>query len=201
MTRYSLSACCIAWCVVGAALPAAALELAPYGPTPYPVAEEIASRPNSRQPAALQPPSLQSEEQESAEQRNDGANGALRVFFDCDRGCDFTFIRQDVDFVNWVRDRNDAQVHVLITRRGSGSGLEYNLEFLGREAFDGQNLVLLYASSRTDTDDERRRGLARTLRLGLAPYIAQTATAAQVDLVSREAHDAEALAAGPEDDP
>src|SRR3990170_985980 len=38
--------------------------------------------------------------------------GALRVFPDCTR-CDFDFLRQEITFINYVRDRKDAEVHVL----------------------------------------------------------------------------------------
>jgi len=47
---------------------------------------------------------------------------ALRVFLDCDRGCDFDYLRQEITFVNYVRDRRDAQVHVLITRERTAAG-------------------------------------------------------------------------------
>lgn len=121
--------------------------------------------------------------QETAEQKPGDA--ALRVFFDCQGGCDFSFIRQEIEYINWVRDRLVAQVHVLVTRQGTGGGVEYQLQFIGLERFEGQEQVLLFNSSQTDTDDERRRGLARILTLGLARYIAQTPLAAYAELVLR----------------
>lgn len=112
----------------------------------------------------------------------------LGLFLDCDvedcRGGDeLDFFRQGIDFVNWVRDPADADVHVLITSQGTGGGGEaYSLDFLGRGAFDGQDLDLSYTSDATDTADEIRRGIARTLRLGLAPYAAGTVSAARLDI-------------------
>ncbi|NKB88802.1 MAG: hypothetical protein GKS06_11345 [Acidobacteria bacterium] len=132
------------------------------------------------------------------------ANGALRVFLDCDRGCDRDFIRQNIDFINWVRDRRDAQVHLLVTRQGTGGGTEFQLEFIGTEDFEGQDQTLLFASSSTDTDDERRRGFARTIRLGLARYIAQTPMAIYADLEftpPRDENGDTVIAATPESDP
>ncbi len=49
-----------------------------------------------------------------------GAEG-LRVFLDCGP-CDDDYLRQEITFVNYVRDRPDAQVHVLVTREGTGGG-------------------------------------------------------------------------------
>jgi hypothetical protein len=93
-----------------------------------------------------------------------GQELALRVFLDCDRGCDFDYLRREVNFVNYVRDRRDAQVHVLVTLRETGSGgREFTLDFIGLEEFEADDHVLLFASSGTDTDDERRRGLQNEL--------------------------------------
>ena len=66
-------------------------------------------------------------------------NGALRVFFDCDGGrgmCDFDFYRREIPYVNYTRDREDAQVHVLMTSEDTGSGgRRFTLDFIGREEF------------------------------------------------------------------
>ena len=98
----------------------------------------------------------------------------LRVFLDCDRGCDFEYLRQEATFVNYVRDQHDAQVHVLVTRqRTGGGGREYRLEFIGREKFAGMDQVRLFVALQTDTDDDRRRGFKRVLELGLVPYALQ----------------------------
>ena len=46
---------------------------------------------------------------------------APRVFIDC-ISCDMDYFRTEITFVNYVRDRKDAQVHVLITTQSTGSG-------------------------------------------------------------------------------
>ncbi|MFO8174243.1 MAG: hypothetical protein R6T96_08160, partial [Longimicrobiales bacterium] len=98
-------------------------------------------------------------------------NGALRVYLECAaRGCDRTHIRTEVDFVNWVVDVRDSQVHLIITSQSTGSGQEYRLDFIGREALEGQDDHLTYATSNTDTDDERIRGLTGVIAVGLARY-------------------------------
>ena len=99
---------------------------------------------------------------------------ALRVFLDCERGCDTAFIRGEIPYINYIRDRLDAQVHVMVTRERSGSGREYTLMFYGFEAFSGFDQKLRYYTSDTDSDDERRRGLTRVMKLGLVPYVMQT---------------------------
>ena len=63
--------------------------------------------------------------------RGPEADRLLRVFLDCDR-CDFDHFRREVPFVDYVRDRADADLHVLVTSDGTGGGGEaYQLFFMG----------------------------------------------------------------------
>ena len=60
---------------------------------------------------------------------------ALCVFLDC-QGCDFDYLRTELPFVNYVRDRRDAQVHVLITREQTGGGgRAITIDFVGLEGW------------------------------------------------------------------
>ena len=96
---------------------------------------------------------------------------APRVFLDCNR-CDFSYIRTEIPFVNWVRDREDAVVHVLITDQRTGSGgREYTFDFIGLKRFSGTDQNLSYVAPPDYTSDERRDGLNGILKLGLLPYL------------------------------
>src|SRR5262249_12037103 len=62
----------------------------------------------------------------------------LRVFLDCQE-CDFDFFRTEITFVNFVRDRQVAQVHVLVTTQRTGSGgTEFTNAFIGLKEFQGK---------------------------------------------------------------
>jgi hypothetical protein len=100
---------------------------------------------------------------------------APKIFLDCHQ-CDMDFIRNEITFVNFVRDRQIADVHVLVTIELTGSGgREYSLEFIGQNAYYDLRNTLKYVSNQTDTDDEQRRGMVRVLKMGLVPYAAKTA--------------------------
>lgn len=95
---------------------------------------------------------------------------APTVFLDC-QGCNTSYIRRQVTFVNYVRDRQQADVHVLGTVQSTGAGgRRYSLEFIGRGAHEGTSYVLTYTSDPTDTDVETEEGLVNTLEIGLAPF-------------------------------
>ncbi|GIW53140.1 MAG: hypothetical protein KatS3mg081_2495 [Gemmatimonadales bacterium] len=139
---------------------------------------------NAQQPA---PPSAESE--------------ALRVFLDCQNFfCDFDHFRREIPFVNWVRDRRDAQVHILGTsQRTGGGGREFTLTFIGAGSFSGKADTLKYVSRNTDTEAEIRDGQVRALKLGLMRYVALTPAAERIR-ISYTAPSAQAPA-GPVEDP
>jgi len=110
-------------------------------------------------------------------------DSAVRVFLDCPNSpCDFDYFRTEITFVNWVRDRQFAQVHVLITAQSTGGGQEHTLAFIGLERFAGTEDTLRYVSHAADTQDDVRKGLGQILRLGLVRFAARTPVAALLDI-------------------
>lgn len=107
---------------------------------------------------------------------------AVRVFLDCNGFyCDQDFYRTEINWVGYVRDRQDADVHVLITRQQTGSGGgEHTLQFLGLRRFQGVNQTLRFTSGPSETEDEVRRGLAEVIKVGLVRYAADTPAGARL---------------------
>ncbi len=125
----------------------------------------------------------------------------LRVFLDCQSlFCDFDHLRREIGFVDWVRDREVAEIHVLGTSQGTGGGgREFTLTFIGRARFAGQQDTLRFISSATDTRAEERDALTRTLKLGLVRFAAGTAIADRI-VITYDAPSVDAPAV-PTDDP
>lgn len=106
----------------------------------------------------------------------------IKLFLDCNR-CDNSYIRTEIDFVNYVRDKEDAQVHLLINRQRTGSGgTEYTLRYIGRKDYEGKDDVLKYVSPKSDTEDEERIGLVKTIKVGLVRYLAPTEVANNLNI-------------------
>src|SRR5262245_27995442 len=98
----------------------------------------------------------------------------ISVFLDCN-DCDTEYVRTGIAYVNWVRDRTVADVHVLVTSQDIAAGGDaFTFAFLGQRAFAGRGDTLTWSSNATTTDDEERRGITRTLALGLVPFVART---------------------------
>ena len=97
----------------------------------------------------------------------------LTLFLDC-QSCYADYLRSEVTFVDYVRDRTEADVHVLITRAETGAGgSEYTLQFMGARAFDGVDYTTRTVTLSSDTDDVIRRQLATALRVGVLHYLSR----------------------------
>ena len=108
------------------------------------------------------------------EAQSDARADALRVFLDCS-SCDDNYLRTEITFVEYVRDRTDADVHVLVTTQATGGGgIEYAIKYIGLGRFSGVDQSLRHFSPQTESADERRSGFAATLRLGLVRYASET---------------------------
>jgi len=114
-----------------------------------------------------------------------GQEEPLRIFLDCWR-CDMDHFRREVAFVSYVRDRMDAQVHVLVTSQETGAGgNEYTFNFIGLREFAGRDDTLAVASRPDDTDDETREDLVRVFKLGLVPFLAASEVGRGLDVTYR----------------
>lgn len=110
------------------------------------------------------------------------ASGTVRVFLDCN-SCDETFLRTEITFIDYVRDRTDADLHVLVTTQDTGGGgTEYTLKFIGLRRFAGVEQTLTHVAIQTATSDERRRGVAEALKRGLVRYVSETPLGAKLKI-------------------
>jgi hypothetical protein len=107
----------------------------------------------------------------------------LKVFIDCEYECDTEYLRQTIEFIDYVRDRAAADVHVLVTTQGTGGGgMAWNLKFIGQEFFQDRDHTLTFTTPTTATDDDRRKELARVFKVGLVSYAAETTIAPNLDV-------------------
>ena len=126
----------------------------------------------------------------------------INVFLDCSYNCDFDFVRTEIPYVNWVRDRTDADVHLLVTVQSTGGGgQEFVLNFLGQRGFAHTSDTLKYQSSVNATEDETRKGYTRTIKAGLVRYVAQTSAADRLQISLAPSTASTIAAAGPAHDP
>lgn len=109
-------------------------------------------------------------------------NRAPYVFLDCSF-CDYNHIRSEIDFVNYVRDPAQADIHIFITQTGlTSGGTEYELSFIGLKQFSRINFDLKHTATYNDTWAETRDELNSVIKSALIPFISQTPLASTIAL-------------------
>ena len=99
--------------------------------------------------------------------------GALKVFMDC--RCDINYIRQEIPFINYVRDVTEAQVYILVTNQNTASGgSQYTFSYQGLGEFKGINDTLVLTTFPDETSATIREGQVNVLKMGLMRYISHT---------------------------
>lgn len=116
---------------------------------------------------------------------SEGGGVPLRVYLDCDgRGCDDQFFVTQMPYVDFIRDRIAADVHLLIVSLSTGAGgAQYTVNLIGQQRFAGRADTVMATLAPNSTEDAHRRELARVIQVGLARYAITTPVGARMRLV------------------
>jgi hypothetical protein len=108
----------------------------------------------------------------------------VKAFIDCSNTwCDTDYFRVELPLIDHVLDREEADLHILVTSQSTGAGgKEYTLTFIGRRAFSGTNDTLTYVAPPAQSSDTIRAGLVRTIRLGLVRYLSHSGVADKINV-------------------
>lgn len=100
---------------------------------------------------------------------------ALKIYIDCD-GCDQQYFKENFTIVNYVRDRKESDVHIIITDMDTGGGgSEFSLQFIGHNKYKSLIDTVVYSLPTDYTEEEERTSLLKHIQFGLVPYILKTA--------------------------
>ena len=105
---------------------------------------------------------------------NKSREGAVRVFIDC-RNCDMNYTRQQIPYVNYVRDVKEAQIYINVTNQPTGSkGDQYTYTFSGQKEYAGMNDTIIFTTTPDQTGPIIREKRTNMLKIGLMRYVAKT---------------------------
>ena len=109
------------------------------------------------------------------------------VFLDCQsNGCDFDYLRTELTWMNFVRDKNQALVHIIATsRRTASGGAELSVTFERASTAGGGTDSLVAIIPQGATDDQSRRVLARVIGQGMLAVVRSSALAEQLTVSYR----------------
>ena len=97
----------------------------------------------------------------------------IKTQIDC-RGCDGNYMRQNITFLDHVRDQDMAEIYVFVNTSGNPSSVIYEIEYTGKGRFEGINNKFSVDYSKTLTGNEIRDLLKETLIKGYIPYLLHT---------------------------
>jgi hypothetical protein len=107
---------------------------------------------------------------------------AVKIFLDCN-DCDMNYTRQEIPYINYVRDVREAEVFILVTEQDAGSGGEqFTFTFQGQGKFKGLNDTLTFTSSPDQTSTVIREKRTNMLKMGLMRYVAKTPLFNEIDI-------------------
>ncbi len=106
----------------------------------------------------------------------ESTNAPPKLFINCTAwNCFEDYIRTELSFFDYVRDRFEAEIQILIIEQNTGSGgSQYTLRFIGQEKFAGISDTLQFSTKQADSEDMIRQQLVRTMKKGLLPYVIKT---------------------------
>lgn len=99
-----------------------------------------------------------------------------------------------------MRDRTDADVHVLVATEGTGGGgRSWTMKFIGLDRHAGHDHVVSFATASTASGDDQRKEVARVMKIGLIAYAMGTPAIERLNVTY--SRPADAASAAPKKDP
>ncbi|MEC7895516.1 MAG: hypothetical protein VX458_04170 [Bacteroidota bacterium] len=97
-----------------------------------------------------------------------------KFYIKCER-CDNNFLKNEISYVDHVRDQGLADIQLFIYRnRNANNGNRYTLDYIGANQFSDNKISLTLDTNPKMTRDEIRNSLKRKIELGLIHYLMKT---------------------------
>jgi hypothetical protein len=101
----------------------------------------------------------------------------IRIFMDCGAStlCDMDYIRQQLPVFDFVRDRFNADVHVLLSSQYTGNGgALHTIIFAAQAVFHHRKDTLVFSTAPNAANDSKRSAFVQYIKVGLLPYLLKT---------------------------
>jgi len=110
-------------------------------------------------------------------QRND----APKVFLVCEY-CDQNYYKNEITFLNFVRDRRLADIVILLRTINTGNGgTEFTLEFSGENNFKDITTTEKFNAIPNQSNGEIREGIRDAIKKGVLPYLLKSNLASKIN--------------------
>lgn len=101
----------------------------------------------------------------------------IQIFLDCQWRCDFEYFRQEMKYVDFMRDRQEAEIFMQLTRqRSANGGNQFTLQIKGQEdAYVGMSDTLFFFTNPEDSDAVVRTAMLDHIQKAMLPFVLKTA--------------------------
>lgn len=101
------------------------------------------------------------------------ATAKLKLFIDCGQmDCDFNYIREQIPVTDFVRDRKESDIHILITSQSAANGGEkYDVLFFGQNSWLNSNDSIYFFTLPNSSEDNVRKQLVKVIQAGIVSYL------------------------------
>lgn len=94
----------------------------------------------------------------------------LKIFLNCNF-CDQSYIKQNLEYAEFVRDENFADVYLFFTNQRNGSGGSvYEIDIVGKNDYKEFKDKITFFTNSDTTRDEVRSLMLKNIRLGLVRF-------------------------------
>ena len=101
-------------------------------------------------------------------------NNLPKIYIDCSE-CDMAYTKEHITFVNYVRERREADLHILTTGSETGSGgFKVILIFYGQNRFAGKTDTLSFSVGPSTSDEIVKEKLVKVLKLGILSFMTES---------------------------
>ena len=103
-----------------------------------------------------------------------GRDQALKIYLDC-AYCDLEYFKSNFLSVNYITERKDADVYILVTAISTGGGgLEYSMQLKGLGRFKSCSDTVVFNLPPDATEELTRSTILENAQLGLVPFLMKT---------------------------
>jgi len=111
-----------------------------------------------------------------------GQDDRLQLFIDCNTRCYFVYVKQEMTYVNFVQDRQAADIFVLATdQSASGGSREIQFIISGQNKYEAKSDTIQFYREANVSDAVAREQYLKNLKKGLLPYLIQTSLIDKLD--------------------
>ena len=94
-----------------------------------------------------------------------------KLFLDCRTNCDMTYIKSEIDFVDYMLDRQSAQLYVLLVRQRTGSGGREFVMTVENKDSDTEPYELKFFTEANAVEADIRSAIVKNLKKVLLKYM------------------------------